>query len=169
MATDLKTTIDLTVKAVERETGVGVGSTSSQIVHQIAAALSFANGTSASQMDVIHSGSLSISGASTLDCRGGLSSVLTGDAISLVEITWIVLYNKSSTSGEYITVGAGSNPVTSLWGASGDAIVVGPGGLLVIGSPIDGYGTTAGTADIVTITPATGTISVDYILIGRSA
>lgn len=169
MATDLKTTIDLTVKGVERETSVAVGSVSSQLIHQIAVALSFANGTSSSQMDTIHSGSLSISGATTLDCRGGLSSVLTGDAINLVEITWLIMYNKSSTSGEYITVGAGSNPVTSLWGATGDAAVVGPGGILILGSPIDGYATTAATADIITITPATGTISVDYIIIGRSA
>ncbi len=169
MATDLKTTIDLAAKCVERETGVGVGSAASQFIHVLQAALSFANGTSASQCDVAHSGTLSISGASTLDCRGGLTSVLTGDAVSFIEICWIIIYNKSSTSGEYLTVGAGSNPVTTCWGASGDAAIVGPGGLLVLGSPIDGFGTTAGTGDVITITPATGTISLDYLIIGRSA
>jgi len=171
MATDLKTEITLEVKGTERETGIGVGGGASQLVHRLAAALAFANGTTNNTMDVIHSGSLSIASGvpATLDCRGVLTSVLTGDAVVFAEITWLILYNKSSTSGEYLTIGAGSNPVVALWAATGDAAICGPGGMYIQGSPIDGFATVAGTGDIITITAATGTIAVDYILIGRSA
>lgn len=169
MATDLKVTLDLQARATERETGIGIGSVSSQLIHDFVFRGEYANGTGSSQADVVHSGSISISTATTLDVRGSLSSVLTGDSVSFVEITGILVKNNSSTAGQYVTVGGGSNPVTSLWGASGDAAIVGPGGLMVLTSPIDGYATTAGTADVLTLTPATGTISVDYLIVGRSA
>lgn len=169
MATDVKVNLDLSAKVTERETGIGVGSVASQLVHLINVSAEYANGTGSLQSDVVHSGSISIATATTLDVRGSLSSVLTGDAVSFVEITGIVLRNTSSTAGQYVTVGGGSNPVTSIWGASGDAVIVGPGGLFVLTSPIDGYATTAGTADILTLTPATGTIGVDYVIFGRSA
>lgn len=169
MPTDLKFNLDLSAKAVERETGIGVGAVASQLIHQLTFGGEYANGTGASQSDVVFSGSASISTATALDVRGSLNSVLTGDAANFVELTALVLKNNSSTAGQYVTVGAGSNPVSSLWAASGDAAIVGPGGLLVLTSPIDGYATSAGTADTITLTPATGTISVDYILVGRSA
>lgn len=169
MATDLKFVLDLDARATERETGIAVGAVSSQLIHQVVFAGDYANGTAASQNDVVFSGSASISTATALDVRGSLSSVLTGDAANFVELTALVLKNNSSTAGQYVSVGGGSNPVTSLWDASGDAARVGPGGLLVLTSPIDGFATTAGTADTITLTPATGTISVDYLLVGRSA
>lgn len=169
MPTDLKFSLDVSAKAVERETGIGVGAVASQLIHQLTFGGEYANGTGASQSDVVFSGSASISTATALDVRGALSSVLTGDSVSFVELTALVLKNNSSTAGQYVTVGAGSNPVASLWAASGDAAIVGPGGLLVLTSPIDGYATVAGTGDVITLTPATGTISVDYILVGRSA
>lgn len=169
MGTDVKSTLDVAVKVVERETAIGVGSATSQLVHALAFALAMANGTGSNQSDSVHSGTLSISSATTLDTRGGLTSVLTGAAINFAEITWLILVNKSATSGEYLTIGGGSNPVTTMWASSGDAAKIGPGGVLILGSPIDGFATTAGTGDIITITPATGTIELDYILIGRSA
>lgn len=169
MATDLKFSLDVSAKAVERETGIGVGSVASQLIHSLVFGGEYQNGTAASQNDVVFSGSASISTATTLDVRGALSSVLTGDSVSFVELTALILKNNSSTAGQYVTVGAGSNPVASLWAASGDAAIVGPGGLLVLTSPIDGYATVAGTGDVITLTPATGTISVDYVLVGRSA
>lgn len=171
MATDLKFELSLVAKATERELSVGADQRSSLLAHVIEFLAAYDNGTSSNQVDAVHSGRVSVvSGVpATIDVRGGLASVLTGDAISFVEICWILLRNRSSTSGEYVTVGAGSNPVAGCWGAAGDAGVCGPGGLLVLGSPIDGFGTTAGTADIITITAATGTIVIDYLIVGRQS
>ena len=170
MATDLKLEVKVAVKATERETGIAVGSVASQLIHLLEVDASYGNGTGASQSDVVYSGSASISTATTLDLRGSLSSVLTGDSANFVELTGLVLRNNSVTAGDYVDVGGGSNPVTTLWAASGDAMRVGPSGVMLWTSPIDGAATTAGTADILTLTPATGrTISVDYLIAGRSA
>ena len=172
MATDLKTEVSIAFRVTERETGLAAGAASaSQLIHELSQIATYANGTAVSTMDIVHSATVSVvNGApATVDVRGGLTSVLTGDAIAFVEITWLAIKNNSTTSGEYITIGAGSNPVVALWGATGDAGVLGPGGIMVLSSPIDGFATIAATGDVLTITAATGTISVSYLCVGRSA
>lgn len=168
MPTDLKSTLSVKITAAERETSIGVGAASSQLLHVFGLDAELANGTASNQADVVFSGSVSLSGATTLDLRGSLSSVLTGDSVSFVEIVAVALRNKETAAGKYVDVGGGSNPVSSLWIASGDGVRVGPGGIFLLTSPVDGYTTTTGTADILTLTPAS-TADVDYIILGRSA
>jgi len=127
-------------------------------------------GTSASQADVVFSQTLSAAASpQTLDLRGGQNSELTGAALNFVEVIAVIIRNKSTTATENLTIGAGSNPWGGMHGATTHTNVIGPGGLFVWTSPIDGVAATAGTADILTVDPGADTISFDAIIIGRSA
>ena len=103
-----------------------------------------------------------------LDLAGGLTDI-EGVAITMVEVTGITIKNKSTVSGEILIVGAGSNPLLNWIKATGDAVHIGPSGILHITSPIDGYAITASTGDILTIDSGAATISYEYIIHGRSA
>lgn len=126
-------------------------------------------GTANSTNDLVYQDTLSLAAAaSPLDLRGSLLTPL-GATAAFVEITTLFIKNKATTDGYYVSMGAGSNPITTLWGASGDIIKIGPGGFLLLHNPITGYGTTAGTADILNLDPGANTISVDLVICGRSA
>jgi hypothetical protein len=99
----------------------------------------------------------------TYDLRGGVTD-LEGTAISQANVALIFIRNKSTTTGQYLTIGAGSNPITTLWGASGDSAIVGPDSVGLFASTVDGFATTAGTGDVLTITSAAGTIQFDIIV-----
>jgi len=129
-----------------------------------------ASGTAASQQDMVWSDTRSAAAsADALDLAGSLTSQLDGSTLTFVEITGIIIRNKSTTTTEVLTIGAGSNPLLNWVNATGDAVVLGPGGVFVITSPIDGYGVTAGTGDVLTIDPGSDTISYDILILGRSA
>lgn len=163
----VKTDLTLTVK-VKEEASNDLGD--SQMVHLLSISKFFGSGTGANQADVVYSDSFSAAASPvTYDLLGSLSSVLTGSAINFVEVVGVFVVNDSTTSTENLTIGAGSNPVTGLWAASGDAAVIGPGGLFAWTSPVDGVAPVAGTGDILTIDPGSDTIAGRIVVLGRSA
>ena len=109
------------------------------------------------------SGSVASGVPVTYDLRGALVDA-QGATITRTTPCMILLRNKSTTTGQYITVGAGSNPIASCWGAAGDAAVCGPDSVLLLSSVIDGFATTAGTADVLTLTAAAGTPTFDLLI-----
>lgn len=108
-----------------------------------------------------------ISGAATHDLRGSLTS-LDGSAVTFPIVMGVWIKNLSTTPGQTLTIGAGSNPWITWLGATGDAVVLGPGGMFGLWSPIDGYATTAATGDILTVTPS-ASLSYSMLVVGRSA
>ena len=131
---------------------------------------SLPDGTGASQQDVVFTDTrIAAAAVDDLDLRGGLNSQLTGLALQFVEVTTLAIRNTSTVSGEFLLVGAGSNPWITWLGATGDILRIGPGGILRVSSPIDGFATTAATADILRIDPGAATITYDIMLLGRSA
>jgi hypothetical protein len=126
-------------------------------------------GTANSTNDLVYQDTMSLAGAANpLDVRGALMTPC-GVSAAFVEITSLFIKNKSTTSGQFISMGAGSAPITSFWGASGDILKIGPGGFLLLHNPIDGYATTAATADILNLDPGAFTIAADIVICGRSA
>lgn len=129
----------------------------------------YASGTGSSQQDIVYSDTLDLAGsAQTIDLDTSLTDTF-GATLDFVEVTGIFVYNKSTTTAETLTVGAGSNPLITWLNATGDAVVVGPGGVFCITSPIDGYAVTSGTGDTLTFDPGANTFSVDVLILGRSA
>jgi hypothetical protein len=109
------------------------------------------------QFDALYtaSGTIAASGTATIDLAAALTTRI-GTAAVFAKVKGIRLRNLTSTTGVNLQLGAGSNPVASIWAAAGDAMKVGPGGLLVWFSPIDGFAVTAGSADVLTITNLNG-------------
>lgn len=133
----------------------------------------WATGTGDWQSDTVWSDERTVTGAAEqLDLRGTLTSQLTGATLTFVEVSAIVVINTATALASVLLVGAGANPAfAGLFGATGDIIKVGPSGLLVWVSPLDGGGltTTAGTADMLTIDPGAATITYRIAILGRSA
>lgn len=126
-------------------------------------------GTTNSTNDLVYQDTLSLAAAATsLDVRGALTTPC-GAAAAFVEITTLFVKNKATTDGYYVSMGAGAAPITTMWGASGDILKIGPGGFLLLHNPITGYGTTATTADILYLDPGANTIAIDLVICGRSA
>jgi hypothetical protein len=139
--------------------------------HSIDYSKSVESGTSTDQADLVWSDTRSVvSGApDDLDIRGVLASALNA-GINFVKITGIMIRNKSTTSGQFLTVGNGANPAfTNLFGAGAHTLAVQPGGAFAWYSPIDPMTTVAATGDIFRVAAATGTVSYDIVIIGRTA
>jgi len=167
MASTVKTDFSLVLKAKEEEAN-DLGT--SRMTHNLAVSSFFGPGSTASTFDRVYSDSGSAAGSAVaIDVLGGLSSVLTGDAGSFVTLCGVLVRNKSTTSTEILSIGGGSNPITGLWGASGDLIKIGPGSTFVWLDPVDGVTPVAGTGDTITIDPGSDTIDYDVLLLGRSA
>ena len=172
MARDQVTTLTMAADVRERSDSQGSGIRRSLLQHDVSFALGMAYGTSDNQADLVYSARTTVTNGAPddYDLSGSLTSLLTGASVNFVEICWIVVVNESTTAGDFVAVGGGSNPLVNWVSAGGDAVNVGPGGCLMVGSPIDGYAVTASTADILRInTSSANTITYRLIIIGRSA
>lgn len=169
MATSLNGKVKVTFNLVESKNNDLVAQSTGPINFEDV--LSLVHGTSANQADLVWSDSGSVASGTpvTVDLRGSLTSILDGGAVSFVEVVGLYIKNKSTTTSQNLQIGGGSNPWITHLGASGDVIVLGPGGRLLLESPLDGYAVTAGTGDILQIASSSGTISYDVVIYGRSA
>lgn len=131
--------------------------------------LQLTNGTGANQLQTLHFRSYSSSTAVVIDLADGDSPTDPSETVALPEVVAIIVKNRSTTTGQYLSIGAGTEPIASCWGTAGDVGRCGPGGLFVLSSPVDGFSTTDNVADKITITPATGTIAFDVMVLGRAA
>lgn len=161
---------EIRVTVPEWKTDIGVQGGTSSFLHQFDFFTNYENGTGANKINAVYSSpATAISGATDIDLRSSLTSVLDGSVVSFPLVVAVFIKNHSTTTGQYITVGAATTPWITWLGASGDAVRVGPGGILILTSPVDGYATTNATADILTLTPATGSPSYSLLVLGRSA
>jgi hypothetical protein len=87
----------------------------------------------------------------TMNVVSGLDPL--GNAAGMFRVTCVVVENNSVTTGQIITVGAGTHPVLG-----SDQFIVQPnGGTGCVCNPNPGYLVTGGSADVVTLTVAAGT------------
>jgi len=166
----VSTELDLRITCTETEAASGVQGEARR-VYPWSKVVDIPTGTTAAKNDVCYAiTATAAASADTYDLLGSLTSVLTGDAISFVDVVGFAIVNNSTATGEDLTVGAGSNPWITWLNATGDAVVVPPGGCLVwFAGLVDDTQPTAGTGDILTIDPGAATISYDLTIFGRSA
>lgn len=89
-----------------------------------------------------------------LDVRGGLTD-FQGVALTGAKLKVIMLENLDTDSGDYLLLKPGSaNPVTSVLGGTNPTLTIGAGGLVLLVNPVDGYATTAGSADKIAVEAA---------------
>lgn len=163
-------TLSFRATVPERRTGAPPDSTGVIVGNNVLEYfLQLSNGTGANQLQVMHFRSYSSSTAVVIDLADGDSPTDPSATVAIPEVVAIIIKNRSTTSGEYLTFGAGTEPIASCWASSGDGAPIPPSGIYVLTSPIDGFSTTDNVADKITITPATGTIEFDVMVLGRAA
>ena len=103
-------------------------------------------------------------GAQTVfDMAGALTDVF-GTAIAATEVKAILIVNLNAVVGDKLEVfgdaagGGNSMPIVK---AAGDALVIGPGGFLLLSNPIDGYAVGAGATDDIEISNPGGN-NIDF-------
>lgn len=120
-------------------------------------ALDFTDGTGAGAVNkyLVANYTPAGSGTQDVDLAGG-STDRFGSAITFARLKAIIVEsNDASSEGTHLLMGAGSNPIVTPWGTSGDQIRIRAGGFLLLGVGSDdatGYAVTAATADILRFT-----------------
>ena len=157
------TKIDLKARFYERGSG-DLGTPMKD--HVLDLLIELASGTSADQADLVWSDQRSLNSASEdLDIRGSLADAF-GATLNMVEVVAVIIHNTNTTPGQYIDVFGDANGV-----AGWQAMRVGPKGLFVWASPVDGAAVTAGTGDIIQVDSSGSGANVTYqiVVLGRSA
>lgn len=134
-------------------------------------AMAFSSGTGSNAIDVWFSDDRSLAAASEgLDLSGSLTNAF-GATVSQVEVRFLLIYNSSTTDVLSIGGAAANQAYAGLFAASNDIIKVGPGGIFLWYSPVDGSGLTiaAGTADQLKIDAGSATITYSIYIGGVSA
>jgi len=90
-----------------------------------------------------------------------------GQSINLATVYELWVHNKSTTSGEQLTVAG--NFLDVLMGGHTDAPVIDPNGWWGGSSPVDGFTVTNTTADTLTFDSGTDTISADIYILGATS
>ena len=133
---------------------------------------SLANGTAASQADLLFSDTrtLSASGTEDLDLSGSLSDAF-GNTLAFVKVKSILIVASSDNTNDVQVEPAAANGFLGPFAAVGDQLDIPPGGSIMLNAPVNGWTVTAGSGDLLTITNSAGTTSVEYdiVIVGTSA
>ena len=90
-----------------------------------------------------------------------------GVATGLNNLKVLMVHNTSSTASNNLAVGGASGNQLVNWVADGSDIVnVGPEGLLLLVSPVDGYAVTASTGDLLKVNSPSATVAYDILMVG---
>ena len=171
MARQVTFDLKVSIKAREIVTNPGsVGGESATLPHPFEYSASWTSGTTDGQCDRIWSATPSLdSTGNSYDLLAGanmLSQLTTVGVNSFVDLCCLAVKNTDTTND--LRVGAGSNPVVGIVLASGDVMVVKPGGLLLWVAP-GGIAPVADTGDILKIASSAGTVPAELMVVGRSA
>lgn len=161
-------THDLTIRS--RATATTTGDTGTPTFTSLVDLVAqYASGTNANQQDVLWEDTGSLAATTVdIDLRGSLTDKF-GAAANFAKVTALIIKVNTTTTGHTLTVGGGSNPWITWLGATGDKIVIGAGGVLILTAPVDGFAATAGTGDILRLDSGLNTVSYTIQILGRSA
>lgn len=168
--------INLTISCTETNAGSGTGATDTVHRHLLEYSKTLANGTSGDEQDLcysIHNGSVVNGVPDTIDLAGSLTQHTdTSSTHTFVEMVAIALVHTGGTGDLEIGAG-GSNPFITMWKATGDGAVIGPGtgdGSVFLWTSFTNGGTvTAGSGDVLQLISSSGTVTYKMVLVGRSA
>ena len=95
---------------------------------------------------------------------GGLTDAF-GTAINFTSIKELAIFNRGTTSGEFVTIGG--NFVATFLGGTSQLVVLYSGGSFHVSKPLSGMPVTQGVLDTLTITEfSVSGITYDIFLIG---
>lgn len=125
----------------------------------------FADGTGAVQAKQIYGDKriLAASASESLDFNAGGLVDVYGAAITWTEMKVLIVMADPGNANDVIIGDAASNPITTIFGATGTAAVK-PGGCVAFIAPA-GYGITAATADLLKVANSSSGTGVTYTII----
>lgn len=127
---------------------------------------SYTAGSGAKQFLNCYAASLSVTNGTplVLNLNGGALTNPDGTVIALADILAILVIHKSASGN--LTVGAGTDPVASIWGTGTEIIL--PGGFSCKGcQDASGFAVTASTAMNLQFVASAGTILFDIFILGH--
>jgi len=132
-------------------------------------AFNFADGTGDAQIGSIYKATRTlVSTNEDLDISGGAIKDFQGVALAMTKMKALLVVNNGTAAGNDVAVKQPSSNGVPFAVAAGDGLNIGPGGLLLLISPNDGYTVTAGTGDLVNVaTDFSGTY--DVLVAGTNA
>lgn len=126
----------------------------------------WANGTSDNQANQFWQVSTNANATPTVyDLDSGALLDDFGTALVFATIVEILIINKSTSTGEVLTL-AGDFLATVVWSGTTPTHKLHPSGRYNITAPIDPYTVAAGTGDQISIDPGANNVAFDLILIG---
>jgi hypothetical protein len=139
---------------------------------KMARTLALINGTGANQADRVWSDQISIAASSNndIDLAGSLTDPF-GTALSFARVKAIIVLAATTNTNNVVVGGASSTFATWVSGTN-PAVIVRPGGLLVLAATdATAYAVTATSADVLRLTNSAGGTSVvcDVAIVGCSA
>lgn len=139
----------------------------------VSKSISLADGTGASQANVLFTDTRTIaaSGTDDLDLAGVLTSAF-GSTIAMARMKMLYVAAAAANTNNVIVGGAASAQMVNWVGDATDTVIVRPGGLLLLAcSDATGYAVTATTGDLLRIANSAGGTSVTYdiMIVGASA
>ena len=148
---------------------IDFGSKTSKI--QAAIAIALANGTAASQADMIFSDERTLAASATenLDLAGSLAGAF-GATLTFAKVKAIMVIADAGNTNDVVIGGAASNAFVGPFGANTHTVAVEPGGVFLIAHSGAGWTVTAATGDLLKMTNSAGTTGVTYkiVIIGTS-
>lgn len=126
----------------------------------------FTNGTGANQAKNWYTAQRTVTGsAETLDLAGSLYNGLSETVITATAIKALLIYNRTTTVGYTLTVGAAAAPI-AIFADATDKLIINPGGLFLLVDPsAAGYAVGAGSTDGIKIDPGANTITYDIFVL----
>ena len=169
MATSLAASLNLILKTTYTTTDVDLSKPTDVLTKSISDTLS--NGQGLNKAENVWSDSITATDAgTTIDVFGGVTDVF-GTGLSMDSIKGLLIYNTSTSTGEYIDVFGSAQHLQYMSGAT-DEIRVYPNGILFMWSPgaaADAPIAGAGAADEILITAAAGKSPViEIVIIGEN-
>lgn len=153
----------LSVSTLQENAGVGYDNTQP-------------TGTASGEADQAwgYTGSLSASGSQSFTLSALTESVYGSTVtLNMVKVKAIVVVNLSTTSGQQLLLApAASHPFEAPWNAQAAPAgnIIGPNSPLVLADIEDGWATTSGSADTITLSnPSADTIEYAIAVLGTSA
>jgi hypothetical protein len=122
----------------------------------------FTDGTGTNQIgNVLWKDNRSLAATNETHDLDGMTDFQGASTSTFNNIKFMFFRNNSSTSAEVLTVGGGD--FSTPFNAAADKVKIGPQGIFLLVSPIDGYGITASTGDGLLVAHS-GTSTYDMLL-----
>ena len=164
------TTSILTSITADQTNAIDLGSGSFPLKYLLKT--NMADGTSASQADLLFSDKRTIAASSTedIDLAGSLSDAF-GATLTFVKVKAIIVTAATANTNNVTVSPASSNGFNGPFNAAADLVAIPPGGSFVVTAPVTGWTVTASTGDLLTIANSgAGTgVTYDIVIVGTSA